>query len=50
MGLAVRMADSPVHQVAERLLHHEVLNSFDQDQLFSYEDVDFDQRAVLHDF
>ena len=50
VGLAVRMADSPVQQVAERLLHHEVLNSFDQDQLFSYKDIDFDQLAVLHDF
>ena len=50
MGLAIRMNENPIPLVFEKYIEHETLNSYEHGQVFSYEDVDKEQRAVLTDF
>ena len=44
------MNATPIPLVFEKYIGHETLNSYDHGQVFSYEDVDREQRAILTDF
>jgi hypothetical protein len=40
IGLAIRMNENPIPLVFEKYIEHETLNSYDEGQVFSYENVD----------
>jgi len=44
------MNENPIPLVFEKYIEHETLNSYDEGQVFSYENVDREQRAILTDF
>jgi hypothetical protein len=44
------MNENPIPLVFEKYIEHETLNSYEHGQVFSYENVDGEQRAVLTDF
>ena len=49
VGLVVRTNEKPIPLVTERLMDHEELKGHEQQQFFSFDDLDGEQHATLQD-